>query len=469
LESLTVGKEEELRAQAEAESQARVAEIMGRKPAEEAAPVERAEAEEAVVEAEEEAEEHLEAAVAWLEEPEAEAEEVEAEETPDWLRELEAEPEAEAALSGDDALAWLESLTVGKEEELRAQAETESQARVAEIMGRKPAEEAAPVERAEAEETVVEAEEEAETPTVKEEEIIAEAEEEAPVLEEEALSGDDALAWLETLTVGKEEELRAQAEAETRTRVDELMGRKPAEEASPIEEVEAAPIVEAEIEETEALVGVEEAEPKPAPVKVVGEVSPTMVEEGISGREEFFGWSSFGEQRVEFGGEMPTLAPRAVLIGETFFGWTSFGDERRAFGQDIKIDLSTLQSPVAEQEVEETPLAAEAVAKPEVEMKTSEELDVLREQVEQDPSDYEARLVLARALWAAGTHKESLDHYNRLIREDYALERVLEDLQLYAEEHPDSPNLLRALGDVYMKQDLLDEAMNLYKEAMALL
>jgi hypothetical protein len=305
--------------------------------------------------------------------------------------------------------------------------------------------------------------------------------------------------------VGKEEELRAQAETESRARVDEIMGRKPSEEAALVEaeEVEApeveeeeeeieVEVVEAEVEEMETLaavtealeaevveaevemkeaaapVAVEEAESEAAVMEVMKEAAPPIAEEVIL-EDEFFGWSSFSDQRVELGDGMLSLVPSVAVVGETFFGWSSFDVERIEFGQDIKIEAPDMQEPEMEQEVEAELLAEEIMAKPEVSIKSREELDALREQVRQDRSDHEARLALARALWAAGTYKESLDHYSRLINEDFELERMLGDLQQYAEEHPDHPNLLRTLGDIYMKQSLLDEAMSFYKEAMALL
>ena len=116
LEGLAVGKEEELRAEAAAEQEARIAEIMGRKPAEQI---------------EEEEEKPPEPDVeAKAEAPPAEPE----------IAEEAAAVEEGGMLSGDDALSWLEGLAAGKEEELRAEAAAEQEARIAEIMGRKPAE-----------------------------------------------------------------------------------------------------------------------------------------------------------------------------------------------------------------------------------------------------------------------------------------------------------------------------------------
>ncbi len=66
-------------------------------------------------------------------------------------------------------------------------------------------------------ETITEATPQIETPL---------SQEETAVSEGEFLSGDDALAWLESLTSGKEDELRAQAELDSEARIAEIMGRR---------------------------------------------------------------------------------------------------------------------------------------------------------------------------------------------------------------------------------------------------
>ncbi|MEA3310569.1 MAG: hypothetical protein U9Q70_13830, partial [Chloroflexota bacterium] len=165
-----------------------------------------------------------------LELPAAEVPAAAEEEIPDWLQEIEPTevpqvtakaaaapaateeeeviaPTAEGEmLSGDDALTWLQSLTAGKEEELRAQAKVEQQARVDEIMGRKRT--PPPAEPVAEEAVVVPPPEEVIPAATEEAEVIA------PTAEGEMLSGDDALTWLQSLTAGKEEELRAQAKVE---------------------------------------------------------------------------------------------------------------------------------------------------------------------------------------------------------------------------------------------------------------
>jgi hypothetical protein len=201
LQSLTVGKEEEVRALAEAESEARVDEILGRKPA---VPPSEPVAGSAEVEAD--------VAAPAATEPEA----AEVEIAP--LRE-EDEP-----MSGDDAMAWLESLAADKEEEPQVQAEPGS---VVAEMPEMEGPDSAPVVSDTAVETAVG---------------------ELPEEESDLLSGDDAMAWLESLVVGKEDELRAQAEAESEARVDELLGRMPAvREPEPEVEIAAPPAAEMDI------------------------------------------------------------------------------------------------------------------------------------------------------------------------------------------------------------------------------
>ncbi|HHS97318.1 MAG TPA: tetratricopeptide repeat protein, partial [Chloroflexi bacterium] len=145
----------------------------------------------------------------WLKEPptpfaEAPAAEEPASETPEWL-------EGEGLPSGDEALAWLESLAKGKEEELRAVAQAEAEARFAEIVGKpRPTEEPTPEETPPPKAPTPPAE--PEVPERPEQPVEAPPAEQAASetpewLEGEGLpSGDEALAWLESLAKGKEEE-----------------------------------------------------------------------------------------------------------------------------------------------------------------------------------------------------------------------------------------------------------------------
>jgi len=284
--------------------------------------------------------------------------------TPTWL-------EGEEMPSGEEALAWLEQLTAGKEEELEALAEEEAEARMAAIMGRPETAEAAAevveVPPVEAPSEVVGAPpvEEAVAPPIGEapapptEEPVAAVEEEAaPPAEEptapawlegeEMPSGEEALAWLEQLTAGKEEELEALAEEEAEARMAAIMGRPETAEAPPVEEAaevtEAPPIEEAVVPAVEepfgwTAFGEQEA---PPPIAEVEEALPA--EEGAEAQPaEIMGRPEAAEApAVEVAEAPPAEAPSEVIgvppIEEALpeapaappveepFGWTAFGE-----------------------------------------------------------------------------------------------------------------------------------------------
>ncbi|MGC9393748.1 MAG: hypothetical protein ACP5J4_02700, partial [Anaerolineae bacterium] len=410
LESLAAGKEDELRAQAEAETEARVAEILGHKP--EAKPVEP----EPVIEepplAAEEApategffgweafgEEiaEVEAAAPVIEEAvsgevetvaEVAATSVAAEDVAESKTESAAESTTESGLlSGDDALAWLSSLAAGKEEELRAQAEAETQARVAEILGRRPEArtEEPTVEEPVIEEPVVEA-------PIEPEALAAEV----PVAEGDMMSGDDALAWLESLAAGKEEELRAQAEAEAQARVDEILGRKP-------ELKVAAP------EET----GVPE---EPAEPEVAGPVIA----------------------------EAPALRPAV----------------EEAPAETVEEVVEAPPEPVAEAPQVEPEAAPEEVL--------PQEGIVVGIEPEEE-AEYAELLAQARAAWKAGDVDAALEHYSKLIQAEAGLDDVIDDLKETIAEQPDNAMLYQVLGDAYMANGMIDQAIEIFNQAMGLL
>jgi len=539
--------------------------------------------------------------------PPAEVEEIE--DVPDWLQELEPAEAAEMVeeleeeeeipapmeqgemLSGDDALAWLESLAAGKEDELREQAEAERRARVDEIMGRAPKEavEEAPEEE-EVEEVAppVEAKAEPAPPAEVEEiedvpdwlqelepaeaaEMVEELEEEeeipAPMEQGEMLSGDDALAWLESLAAGKEDELREQAEAERRARVDEIMGRAPREAVEEEVEEEAAP---AEVEEAEKMPAeaeaelpaepeevsdwfrelepeeIEEAAPPPeaAPAEEVpdwlqklqppeepgpaeaeaveapsevpdwlqelqppveevaeemeakeiteepaaeaAEVTPAAEQPPKEPEEAFFGWSGFEIEKAEREPEVAEKEEEPIIS----FGFTLFeeGEEEEIEAQAVEAEaVPAAPSPEEERALEEVPEAPEEieeeVAEPEEpiaealppEAEAPVEIEVPRfdvaeraAYVEENKSDYQARIELARAFWNMGNIDEAVEHYTRLIRGSDLLDQVINDLKTYTDQKPDDPRPLQTLGDAYMKEGDLDRALDAYKQAMGL-
>ncbi len=419
-----------------------------------------------------------EALFGWTSFPSAEAPQVaeaaEEEEVPDWLRELQLpeestseEPIVEVAitqppteegglLSGDDALSWLESLAAGKEDELRAQAEAEAQIRVAEIMGRKPeepvgvvSEAAAFEETAELEPEPIEEQAAIEVPPL--EEVTSVEEPTAPMPEGELLSGDDALSWLQSLTVGKEDELRAQAEAEAQVRVAEIMGRKP--EEKPVAE---APVIEGPAGEPtppETPVAEEEVVPeKVIAAEELVEEEEIIVEELQPTAEELV-----AEEEIIVEEKPAPLPEEAVeVIPEVSF----------------EAAIEEPAAPIIEKVVQAAPpikVTRPVVETVSVPTMSTTELEKGRTYIKKHRSDHASRLALARVLWDAGEMEESLDHYSRLIRSNQLMDEVIVDLKRYSEEKPHSPDVLRTLGDSYMKQGLLDKAMEIYRQAMDML
>ena len=222
LSRLAAGKEDQLRAQAEQDAEARMAEIMGRKPVE-AAPA--AEEKQAPIKMTVPAATVAAVAAGLAAKP------TKPEEKP-------AEPEAPTAVpeempSADDALAFLSRLAAGKEDQLRAQAEQEAEERMAAIMGRKPSEPKAAEEESGAGLAAA-----ALGATALAAGVAATQKEESVEVPEEMPSADDALAFLSRLAAGKEDQLRAQAEQEAEVRMAAIMGRSaPLEPAQPIETV----------------------------------------------------------------------------------------------------------------------------------------------------------------------------------------------------------------------------------------
>lgn len=606
LESLTEGKEEELRAQAEAEAQVRVAEILGHKPearyvepemvveeptlvmeeapvAEdifgleafeeetgEAAPVEVAEGEldwESLAEQLEGVEGEIpvapvpegDDALAWLEslavgemmeelvaeagvEVEAEIEAVAPEllvEAPEeameeapgaesffgWeafgeeITEI-AAPAAEGDfMSGDDALAWLESLAVGKEEELRAQAEVETQARVAEILGHKA--EARPIElKPVVEEPVIVVEE---VPAAEGffgweafGEEITEVETQAPAIEEvvhaevqgiiesiaeggaesgaesDRLSGDDALAWLSSLAAGKEDELRAQAEAETQARVAEILGRRPEPKvaAPPVEvapETAIAQPVKAPVEPEVAAAGAAAEVPIAEGDVMSGDDALAWLSSLAAGKEEELRAQAEVESQARVAEILgrkvePTSKPQvtepepiveearveetgpategALLPGTAALSWLeSFAEGRE---EELRAQAE------AEAEVRVAEILGRKPEAPKVEPEVTPET-IFTEVEPGEAAEYAGLLAQARAAWKAGDVDTALTHYSELIQAEAGLDDVIADLQQAAAEQPTNGALLQLLGDAYMAHGMVDQAIEIFNQAMGLI
>jgi tetratricopeptide (TPR) repeat protein len=425
LEQLAAGKEAELRAQVEAESEARLAEIMGRPEPAGPAPAEVA--------------------------PTGPTPAPAPAEIPDWIQELapseaaapEAPPPVAEAVPTEappppvgDAFGWT---SFGEPEA--------------------PPEAALPAE-------------EAALP--------------AWIEGEEMPSGDEALAWLEQLAAGKEAELRAQVEAESEARLAEIMGRPEPAGPAPAEVAPTGPTpapapaeIPGWIQELAPSEAAAPEAPPPAAEAVPTEAPPPPVGDA-------FGWTSFGE---------PEAPPEAVLPAEKI---ASIPEEVAPLEAPAEVAppveeappvaeipameevLPTVEAPVAAEGVpgvaeaakvevlrplEEAPAAEVApLAPPPVEA-PRDPFAAHRAYLKEHPRDYEARLAFARTLWQAHEREEALEAYSRVIRSGKLLENVIADLEQYLERWPDA-SIQRLLGDAHMKDGRLQEALDIYRQAL---
>ena len=99
----------------------------------------------------------------------------------------------------------------------------------------------------------------------------------------------------------------------------------------------------------------------------------------------------------------------------------------------------------------------------------SDALEEMRNHLKRKRSDHDTRLTFSRALCAAGEIKEAMKNYGTLIKSGAKMEEIYQDLQTYLETHPKDSEVLRTLGDAYMKDGDLERALEIYNEAMSIL
>ena len=245
---------------------------------------------------------------------------------------------------------------------------------------------------------------------------------------------------------------------------------------------------------------------------------PVPAMEAVAPADEgAFGWTAFGEVEEEAGAmpvaeesappeaEMPAPVEAVAPADEGAFGWTAFGEVEEAAPPEAEMPAPAAEAvappPIEEpapsvvEEVmaeavaaplaEELPSAVEEivapsapappVARPAVPTAkapprppTGEAADpfaVEKAYLRENPRDYDARLKLARALWQSGRREEALEAYSRLVRSGKLLDVVITELEEYLEKWPDVETK-RVLGDAYMKNDQLDKALEIYRQAL---
>lgn len=153
-----------------------------------------------------------------------------------------------------------------------------------------------------------------------------------------------------------------------------------------------------------------------------------------------------------------TLDPENVL------SQALFGDRSPVPAEAVMIPrLEEAPPPPIEEMLEEEPRVEEVAA-------VAEPLSVIerhQSRLADQPGDHQTRLALARAYGEEGEVKEALEHYRRLVKSAALLDEVIADLVGVATERPDDHAILTLLGDAYVKDGRLQEALEAYRKAMA--
>lgn len=97
---------------------------------------------------------------------------------------------------------------------------------------------------------------------------------------------------------------------------------------------------------------------------------------------------------------------------------------------------------------------------------TSEQRAQLQQQVETEPGNGQARLALARLCRTDKDLDASLGHYEKLIADPELRPQVVDDLGSLAKENEDQSQVFQLLGDAHMKDDQLDQALEMYRKAI---
>ena len=93
------------------------------------------------------------------------------------------------------------------------------------------------------------------------------------------------------------------------------------------------------------------------------------------------------------------------------------------------------------------------------------QVTMVDEQID-DAEDDQAVLELARRLWAAGQKEQARAAYQELLSSPLR-DDVITDLERIIDEGVPEELTLRLLGDAYMRENRLEEALDIYRRALA--
>jgi hypothetical protein len=235
------------------------------------------------------------------------------------------------------------------------------------------------------------------------------------------------------------------------------------------EEVEA-PAVAEELPTPEPAVEVDQAWMALAEDQVWEEVETPAVDEQMP---------TFALEEAELAPELPAWA--VAEAAETILEAMPEPEEEPAMGPDWVLlteeeatEIRIVEEPEPVAPLAWEPIEAEAFAvaeAPPVEPEPLAEAVAAAPMVEVpvvDERDDQARLELARRLWAAGQKEQAYPEYEQLIKSEL-LDDVIADLEKIATDEPSEEPALRLLGDAYMRDNRLQDALVAYRRALACL
>lgn len=178
---------------------------------------------------------------------------------------------------------------------------------------------------------------------------------------------------------------------------------------------------------------------------------------------------------VEAPPEPETIQPEAA--GPEWLGELVRDEEGLAELEEIEEEIAPAEvaapTPVeyVEAAVAEEPPAAPPEAEPQpakvAEAPSTRPLEPLR--AEDLPEDPDARLAMARAALNADDWSEALMIYETMVNSSELLDSVIEDMQAGVRRHADDAAGHQLLGDAFMKDGRLQDALKAYRTALGLL
>ena len=233
--------------------------------------------------------------------------------------------------------------------------------------------------------------------------------------------------------------------------IEEVVAEAAEPEAEVFIEEVVAEVVEPEPEAEEAL-AVEEAmaeavEPEPEAEVLIEEAVAEAVEPEP---EAEIAVEEAAAEAVEPEPEAEVLVEEAVA---------------EAVEPEPEAEIAVEEAEAVETEPEAEIAVEEAVVEAGEKVDAASRADELSKQLKTRPRDYNARLELARLHYTEQEWDRALANYEKLISARRFLPDVVDDLEALADQGVEPARVYHMLGDAYMQQDQLDEALEMYRLA----